>query len=97
MILVQCLNYAAAAFAFAAAVLWFISALVKTPPSFSIAVEVSTSSYDDSAGGTGYSLDLLNLANALRRQSRWNAYAASCAGLAAILGALALLLSAEAT
>jgi hypothetical protein len=85
----QGVNYAAAAFAFAAAVLWFISALVKTPSSFDITVEISASGYDASAGGTGYSVGLCNLAKALKCQSRWSGYAAACAGVAAILTALA--------
>jgi hypothetical protein len=42
----------------------------------------------DRRGGTGYSLDLYNLAEALRRQSRWSGYAAACAGAAAILTAI---------
>jgi len=58
---VQGVNYAAAAFALVAAVLWFVSASVKTPSSFDINFEISVSSYDGSAGGTGYSLGLSNL------------------------------------
>jgi hypothetical protein len=59
---VQGVNYAAAAFALVAAVLWFVSASVKTPSSFDINFEISVSSYDGWAGGTGYSLGLSNLA-----------------------------------
>ncbi len=86
--LLQGVNYAAAAFAFAAAVLWFVSASVQTPSSFDINVEISVSSYDGSAGGTGYSVGLCNLAEALKCQSRWSGYAAVCAGFAAMLTAL---------
>jgi hypothetical protein len=90
---VQGVNYAAAAFALVAAVLWFVSASVKTPASFDINFEISVSSYDGSAGGTGYSLGLSNLAEALKSQSRWSGYAAVCAGVAAILTALALIIA----
>jgi hypothetical protein len=90
---VQGVNYAAAAFALVAAVLWFASASVKTPSSFDINFEISVSSYDGSAGGTGYSLGLSNLAEALKSQSRWSGYAAVCAGVAAILTALALIIA----
>jgi hypothetical protein len=38
---VQGVNYAAAAFALVAAVLWFVSASVKTPSSFDINFEIS--------------------------------------------------------
>jgi len=66
---------------------------VKTPTSFDINFEISVSSYDGSAGGTGYSLGLSNLAEALKSQSRWSGYAAVCAGVAAILTALALIIA----
>jgi hypothetical protein len=91
--LVQVVNYAAAAFALAAAVFWFISASVRTPTSFSIDVDTTRATWDGSRGGSGSSLDLLNLGQALRRQSRWSSYAAICAAVAAVLGAFAFMLS----
>jgi hypothetical protein len=90
----QYLNYASAAFAISAAALWFVSALVKTPSSFPIAVDISAATWDGSVGGTGYCPDLSNLGYALKRQSRWSAYAATCAGIAAILAAIPLILGA---
>ena len=90
MTLSECVNYAAAAFAIAAAVLWFMSARVKTPQSFGIAVTISTSPFDGSSGGTGHSPDLWNLGYALKRQSRLSAYAAACAAIAAILNTAAI-------
>ena len=82
-------NYAAAAFAFCAAVLWFLSARVEMPEEFPIAVEISSPGFSGSSGGRGYSLELSELALALKRQSRLSSYAAVSAGIGAILGAIA--------
>jgi hypothetical protein len=92
MTIARYLNYTAAAFGFAAAVLWFVSAFVRTPSSFSVAVDISAATWDASVGGVGYSQDLSDLGDALKHQSRLSAYAAACAGMAAILGAAALTL-----
>ena len=40
--------------------------------------------------GNAYSNDLVALANALRRQSKFSAWAAGCAGVSAILQAASL-------
>ena len=87
-----------ALFAFAAAVLWFFSAVVKTPKSFSIHVArpglMGQPLGGNPLGGTyvgqAYSEDLIALASALRRQSRFSAWAAFCAGVSAIFQALSL-------
>mgnify|MGYP001807584186 CR=1 FL=1 len=89
----QIANGGSAVFAIAAAALWFWSAMVHTPDSFPIALDITTSSYDGSSGGTGSSLALSQLGDALKEQSRRSAYAAICAGAAAALQAAALLVS----
>ena len=91
-----------ALFAIAAALLWFVSAVVKTPDRFSIHV-VRPDSFmgqplgGDPLGGTyvgqAHSSDLVALANALRRQSKFSAWAAGCAGVSAILQTASLLFS----
>lgn len=92
-VLVQIANGGSAVFAIAAAALWFWSATVDTPDSFPIAVDITTSSYDGSSGGTGSSFALSQLGDALKEQSRRSANAAVCAGVAAALQAGALFLS----
>ena len=87
-----------ALFAIVAAVLWFFSAVVKTPKSFSINVirpdSMGLPFGGNPLGGTyvgqAYSEDLIALANALRRQSRFSAWAAFCAGVSAIFQTLSL-------
>jgi hypothetical protein len=85
------ISYAAAGFAALAAIFWFLSALVRTPKRFNVAVVRGGSP----AGGhplgatfvgTAHSGDFLVLANALKRQSCLNAIAAICAAISAILG-----------
>jgi hypothetical protein len=74
-----------------AAALWFVTARVTTPNSFSIFVARANGSFGkplgDPLGGTyvghAYSEDLNKLADALRRQSRLSAWAAVFAGIAA--------------
>ena len=93
------LNCGAVLFAIAAAVLWFLSASVKTPDGFSVHV-VRPDSYmgqpmgGNPLGGTyvghAYSDDFKSLADALRRQSKLSALAAVCAGVSAVLQALSL-------
>ncbi len=85
------LNIVTAIFAFVAAILWFFSAKVKTPNSFSIHV-VKPNGMEplggDPIGGTyqghGYSSELTNLAESLSQQSKLSAWAAIFAGLSAI-------------
>ena len=78
-------------FAIAAATLWFVSAIVKTPTSFAIHVVRPQQQLlgGNPMGGTyvgqAYSEDLVSLANALKRQSRFSALAAFCAGISALL------------
>ena len=90
MMISQFVNFAGGLFAFAAAILWFISALVRTPETFVIRNEILESSFDNSVGAFSDSLDLNELGKALRRQSRWSARAAVCAGVAAFLSTLVL-------
>jgi hypothetical protein len=88
-ILTQIINYVAAALAFGEAVLWLRASRVSTPETFEIAVFVSGS---EGAGmGIGQSEQLTSLAHALRQQSRLNAWAAVCAGVVAVLGAVSLI------
>ena len=100
MKLATILTILSAIFAIAAALLWFISAVVKTPESFSIHVVRPDSFMGEPLGGNplggtyvghAYSSDLVALANALRRQSKFSAWAAGCAGVSAILQAASLL------
>src|SRR5690348_12872085 len=90
MTLVQGVNYVAAAFALCAAILWFVSASVRTPEAFANSVDLSNATWS-SLRGHGDSSDLMDLGAALKRQSRWSAHAAICAGVAAILGAMPLI------
>src|SRR3954453_15671423 len=89
----EVVNYAAAAFAGGAAVLWFLSAKVEMPEEFLIALEISVSAFGGSAGGRGYSIELSELALPLKRQSRISGYAAISAGIAVILGGIAFAIS----
>ena len=86
-----------ALFAIFAAVLWFVSAVVKTPTSFGIYVVRPFLPPMDPLGATyigqGYSEDLISLANALKRQSRFSAWAAICAGISAFLQAVSVFAS----
>jgi hypothetical protein len=93
------LNFLSAFFAIAAAALWFISAVIKTPERFAIHVAAPDSVMGHPLGGNplggsyvgqAHSNDLIALANALRRQSRLSAWAASCAGVSALLQAASL-------
>ena len=80
--------FLSALFAIAAAVLWFVSAVVKTPTSFAIhVVRPDQQPMGNPMGaiyvGQAYSEDLVSLANALKRQSKFSAWAAICAGISA--------------
>jgi hypothetical protein len=88
----------------AAAVLWFLSALVRTPENFAIHVAKANGMMGEPLGGGpfggtyvghAYSQDLIDLANALRRQSRLSGKAAILTAIAVILqtGALATQIS----
>jgi hypothetical protein len=92
-----------ALFAIGAAVLWFFSAVVKTPTSFAIHVvrpqqqPMGGNPMGGTYGGQAYSEDLISLANALKRQSKFSAGAAICAGISALLQTASLLVSSFAT
>jgi hypothetical protein len=91
------LSLLSAIFAIAAAALWFLSAVIKTPEHFAIHVVNLGGSKPIGPIGGGYvdqaqSSDLIDLANALRKQSRLSAWAASCAGVSALLQAALLFL-----
>jgi len=90
-ILAIVLGALSAAAASAAAVLWLLSAKVKTPQTFSIHVARAQGAMGQPLGGNpsggtyvghAYSQDLIDLANALRRQSTLSAWAAVSAGVA---------------
>ena len=93
------LSCVAAVLAVLAAVLWFMSAVVKTPDSFSVHVVRPREAPlgGNPMGGTyigeAYSQDFTNLADALRRQSRLSAYAAICAGTSALLQGVSMFAS----
>lgn len=93
------LTILSAIFALAAACLWFVSAIVKTPTSF--AIHVVRPQWGGPLGGNpmggtyighAYSKDLVSLADALKRQSKFSAWAAGCAGFSALLTAMIILL-----
>jgi hypothetical protein len=92
-------NVASAFFALAAAALWFLAALVKTPRIFTVQVISSHASQKHTEGteiiseGTGTSDELTALGHAITRQSLLNACAAGCAAAAALCQGLAALLT----
>ena len=99
MTLIAIINICSAVCGLVAAALWFVSARFNTPASFSIHVASSGSHMELPLGGDpldgkhigqAYSQDLVDLAGALRNQSKYSGYAASFAGIAAIMQALAL-------
>lgn len=84
-----------------ASVLWFCSVKIKTPKTFSIHVVKADGFFGEPLGGNplggqyvgnAYSDDLINLANALKKQSKLSAYAAICAGISAISQAVSVIL-----
>jgi hypothetical protein len=86
-------------FAFVAAILWWLSARVKTPDSFSIHVARPNLSPGELSGlhpiggtwvGQAHSEDLIELANALRHQSKLSASAAVFAGFSAFFQAFTI-------
>jgi hypothetical protein len=91
-------NVVSAVFALFAAVLWLLSALVKTPAVFQLRAVQSDEYIENSirgvnpahAVGTVQSDDLPRLAAALQRQSRLSAAAALCACVSAIAQAIAV-------
>jgi hypothetical protein len=91
------LTILSALFAVAAAILWFLSAVIKTPNNFSVHVvrPQQQPMGGNPPGGTyvgqAYSDDFVSLANALKRQSKFSARAAICAGISAILQTASLL------
>lgn len=97
--MVDSANVISAFFALAAATLWFMAALVKTPRIFSVQVVSSHASQTHVEGaeviseGTGTSEELTALGHAITRQSRLNAWAAGCAAVAALCQGLAALLT----
>ena len=76
------LTILSALFAIVAAVLWFITAMVKTPMSFAIHVArpnqqpMGGSPMGGTYVGQAYSEDLVSLTSALKRQSKFSAWAA---------------------
>jgi hypothetical protein len=72
----QMFNWASFAFALTAAVLWWVSATRR--------ISSVRNSLDDHIADTNKAID------ALRAQSRWNAWAASAAAIAAMLQAASL-------
>ena len=101
MYLLQTVQFISALSAVTAAVLWFLSARVRTPESFSIHVVRSDSFAGQMLGGPlggeymghGYSPGLNELAQALRKQSRLSGCGAIAAGISALLQAIAPLIS----
>jgi hypothetical protein len=106
---VPCLNFQisvavlqllSAIFAFAAAVLWFLSAGVKIPKDFSGRVYRAGSfparwrsnGFPDSrVVGQSDNSELVELGHALQRQGSWSKWAAGCAFVAAALQGVATL------
>jgi hypothetical protein len=82
-------QFASGFFGLLAAVLWFKSAMVTTPEKFSVHVVEASGLLGQPLGtkyvGYGYSSELSELAQALIRQSRWNAWGARSAAVAAFL------------
>jgi hypothetical protein len=91
------LTILSALFAIAAAVLWIFSAVVKTPTNFAIHVvrpiqpPMGVNPLEGTYVGQAYSRDLISLANALKRQSKFSAWAAICAGISALLQTASLI------
>jgi hypothetical protein len=85
-------------FAFIAAYVWFKSAKVQTPDSFSIYVArpynspLGDNPLNASYMGQGYSEDLTNLGESLSKQSKLSAKAATVAALAAIFQAASIII-----
>lgn len=84
--------------AVAAAIFWFLSAVVRTPKSFAVHVVRAEGPMGQPMGGPvggtyvgqAYSNDFLELASALKRQSRLSALAAVFAGVSAGLQAASM-------
>jgi hypothetical protein len=78
-----------------AALLWFMSARVKTPTSFSITVHVANTPSHLAIGpyqtSYGESAELNALGKAVVRQSKLSSLAALCAGLAAAFQTITIL------
>lgn len=93
------LNILTAIFAFVAAILWFLSAKIKTPNSFSIHVvkpdemPLGGNPMGGTYQGHAYSSDLIKLAESLSQQSKLSAWAAIFAGLSAIIQTISILLN----
>lgn len=92
-----CAEIVGAFFALAAAVLWFVSAVVKTPREFCvkvISIHVASSDIDGSevvSEGFGTSDELTDLGNALIKQSHLSAWAAALAAISALCQGFAVL------
>jgi hypothetical protein len=77
-------------FAFAAAGLWWRSAVIKTPGHFHITVISGGAAMGSpTLFGSGHSHELQALGAALSRQSRRSAWAAICAGVSTLCQAVA--------
>src|ERR1700722_11231566 len=79
-----------------AAILWLLSARVKTPETFQVhVVRPDMAPMGGPVGGQfvghGYSTELTDLANALRRQSKLSAQAAICTAVSVFVQIAALL------
>lgn len=95
------IQWGSAILAVIAAVLWWISAKVKTPSSFPIAVikpDNFNRPFGEPLGGTfmghGHSPKLNELGENLRNQSKWSAKAAVFAAASALCQALTIILEA---
>jgi hypothetical protein len=94
---IAAVQYLSALFAGVAAVLWFLSAKVDIPATFPIHVVKPESFAGQMIGGPlggeyagfGHSNELDTLASALGRQSRFSAWAALAAAVAALLQGIA--------
>jgi hypothetical protein len=90
------LEVISAGFAFSAAVLWLRSATVSTPKQFPIQVHVFNVPSNLVIGPTqsayGESKELNELGAAIVKQSRYGAYAASCAAISALVQAMLIFL-----
>ena len=92
MIVTQVANYAAAAFSFVAAALWFWSASIKVPQAFTVFVDVPEMESNGETTATGFVHGMDDLVRQLTKQSKMSGWAAICAGFAAACAALALAL-----